>query len=129
MTILFHEQDNARPGSAACWWPIAPGIPAQFAELPRVRPELRDVVRKLAEDHQMIAVILSTVGDLAYEVAGARPERRELIRRELAGLAAIMESHFGYEERAISDAIDDQVQDSGRESGTAPWLYAPLRSR
>jgi len=77
----------------------------------------------------MIAVILSTVGDLAYEVAGARSERRELIRRELAGLAAIMESHFGYEERAISDAIDDQVQDSGRESGTAPWLYAPLRSR
>jgi hypothetical protein len=24
-----------------------------------------------------------------------------------------MESHFGYEERAISGALDDQVQDTG----------------
>jgi len=31
----------------------------------------------------------------------------------MGGLAAIMESHFGYEERAIGDAIDDQVQDTG----------------
>ena len=31
----------------------------------------------------------------------------------LSGLAAIMESHFGYEERAISDAIDEQLQDTG----------------
>jgi hypothetical protein len=84
-----------------------------FAELLRVRPDLRDVVRKLAEDHQMIAGILASVGDLAREAAGATPGRREVIGRELGGLAAIMESHFGYEERAISDAIDDGIQDTG----------------
>jgi hemerythrin HHE cation binding domain-containing protein len=84
-----------------------------FGELLRVRPDLRDVVRKLAEDHEMIARILGAVGDLAREAAGAAPERREGIRRELGGLAAIMESHFGYEERAIGDAIDNHVQDTG----------------
>ena len=84
-----------------------------FAELLRVRPDLRDVVRKLAEDHQMIAGILASVGDLAHEAASATPGRREVIGRELGGLAAIMESHFGYEERAIRGAIDDGVQDTG----------------
>lgn len=84
-----------------------------FAELLRVRPELGGVVRKLAEDHQMIAGILATAGDLARAAAGATPERREVLRQELGGLAAIMESHFGYEERAISDTIDGQVQDTG----------------
>ena len=84
-----------------------------FAELLRVRPDLRDVVRKLAEDHQMIAGILAAVRDRAGEAAHATPKRRQVIERELGGLAAIMESHFGYEERAISDALDDQVQDTG----------------
>lgn len=84
-----------------------------FAELLRVRPDLGDVVRKLIEDHQLIAGILAAVRDLVGEAAHATPERRPVIGRELGGLAAIMESHFGYEERAISDALDDQVQDTG----------------
>jgi len=84
-----------------------------FAELLRVRPDLRDTVRKLTEDHQMIAGLLTAVRELANEAAGSTPERRAAIRRELDGLAAIMESHFGYEERAVSDALDDGVQDTG----------------
>jgi hypothetical protein len=84
-----------------------------FAELLRVRPDLQDAVRKLTEDHQLIAGILATLRDLASEAAGAPPGRRQVIGRELAGLAAIMESHFGYEERVISDALDDEVQDTG----------------
>jgi hypothetical protein len=84
-----------------------------FAELLRVRPDLADVVRKLAEDHQLVAGILTTVRDLADEAEWATPERRLTIGQELGGLAAIMESHFRYEERSISEAIDDQVQDTG----------------
>ena len=84
-----------------------------FTELLRVRPDLAGVLRKLAEDHRMIAGILITVRELADEAARATPERRQVIQRELGGLAAIMESHFGYEERTISDAIDGQVQDTG----------------
>jgi len=94
-----------------------------FAELLRVRPGLRDVVRKLAEDHQMIAGLLVAAEDHAREAAGATPGRREAIRRELDGLAAIMESHFGYEERAIGGAIDDRVEDTGWTTavfGTGP---------
>lgn len=84
-----------------------------FTELLRVRPDLSDVVRKLADDHQLIAGILTTVRELASEAASATPERRQVIERELGGLAAITESHFGYEERTISDAIDGDVQDTG----------------
>ena len=35
------------------------------------------------------------------------------LRRELDGLAAIAVSHFGYEERAISAALDNDVPDTG----------------
>jgi hypothetical protein len=84
-----------------------------FAELLRVRPDLQRIVTNLAEDHQMIAGILNAVRDLASEAACATSERREAIRRELHGLAAIMESHFGYEERAISAALDGAVEDTG----------------
>jgi hypothetical protein len=84
-----------------------------FAELLRVRPDLADVVRKLAEDHQLVAGILTTVRALTDEAEWATPERRLLIGHELGGLAAIMESHFRYEERSISEAIDGEVQDTG----------------
>ena len=53
----------------------------------------------------MIAGILASVGDLAREAAaGAAPGRRDVIERELGSLAAITESHFGYEERATGSA-------------------------
>jgi hemerythrin-like domain-containing protein len=84
-----------------------------FAELLRVRPDTSEVVRKLTEDHQMIAGILTSVRELADEAARATPERQQAIGRELSGLAAIMESHFRYEERSIGDTIDDRVQDTG----------------
>ncbi len=61
----------------------------------------------------MIAAILASVRDLATEVGGATTERRKAIGREFDGLAAIVESHFGYEERAISDALDGGVPDTG----------------
>ncbi|HZC40163.1 MAG TPA: hemerythrin domain-containing protein [Streptosporangiaceae bacterium] len=84
-----------------------------FAELLRARPGLHPVVTKLAEDHRLIAGILASVRDRAREAAQAGPGRREAIRRELDGLAAIMESHFGYEERALGQALDQGVRDTG----------------
>jgi hemerythrin-like domain-containing protein len=83
-----------------------------FAELLRVRPDIAEVVRKLTEDHQMIAGILTSVRELADEAARTTTERKQAIGRELGGLAAIMESHFSYEERSIGDAIN-RVQDTG----------------
>lgn len=85
-----------------------------FAELVRVRPDLAATVAALEEDHWLIGGILATVRDLAGESrAGVTADRRDAIRRELEGLAAIMESHFRYEERAIGAALDQGVTDTG----------------
>lgn len=82
-----------------------------FAQLLRERPDLAATVAKLVEDHQAIASILTRVRELADRARGARGVALEAIGRELDGLAAIMESHFGYEERAISRALDEVAPD------------------
>ena len=82
-----------------------------FAQLLRERPDLAATVAKLVEDHQAIASILTRVRELADRARGARGAALEEIGRELDGLAAIMESHFGYEERAISRALDEVAPD------------------
>ncbi len=43
----------------------------------------------------------------------ATGDRVETIGRDLDGLAAVVESHFGYEERAISAALDSGARDNG----------------
>ena len=73
-----------------------------FAELVTQRPDLAGAVAKLVEDHQMIAAILSRMVDLAAQANGSRGSALAAIARELDGLAAIMESHFNYEERVIT---------------------------
>ncbi|MFE1752570.1 hemerythrin domain-containing protein [Streptomyces anandii] len=80
-----------------------------FSQLLRERPDLAATVANLVEDHGMIASILSRVRELADGAAESRGPALEAVRRELDGLAAIMESHFGYEERTISQALDDGV--------------------
>ncbi|MDH6705893.1 hypothetical protein P3T27_002615 [Kitasatospora sp. MAA19] len=84
-----------------------------FAHLVRERPELAGTVAKLVEDHEMIAAILARVRELADHAAESPGEGLEAIGRELDGLTAIMESHFAYEERTISKALDSAVPDSG----------------
>jgi hypothetical protein len=77
-----------------------------FTDLLRRHPDLEDTIRKLVQDHDMIAAILTRVAELAATATGSVPA-------ELDGLAAIMESHFRYEERAISNALDEGTPDSG----------------
>jgi hypothetical protein len=57
----------------------------------------------------MIASILTRVTSLTARAAAAAPPERDSIGLELDGLAAVMESHFRYEERAISDALDRET--------------------
>lgn len=61
----------------------------------------------------MIASILSRVTELADRAARSHGAALEAIGRELDGLAAIMESHFHYEERTISEALDGGIADTG----------------
>lgn len=83
-----------------------------FAQLLRERPELAATIANLVEDHGLIASILSRVGELADRAVEPRGSALEAIGRELDGLAAIMESHFSYEERTISEALDDGKPDA-----------------
>ena len=83
-----------------------------FSALLRERPDLAATIAKLVEDHGMIASILAQLRELADKAADSRDLAAESIGRELDGLAAIMESHFRYEERTISDALDDGVSDT-----------------
>ncbi|MFJ9444449.1 hemerythrin domain-containing protein [Kitasatospora sp. NPDC101235] len=85
-----------------------------FAQLLRERPDLAPTIGKLVEDHGFIAHILTRVRHLADQAANAAPGADpEAIGRELDGLAAIMDSHFAYEERAIGAALDAGVADDG----------------
>ena len=64
-----------------------------FPYLLRRRPDLADTIAKLQEDHVMIASIVSRIAELAGRPAA---------EAEMAGLMAIMESHFAFEERTVA---------------------------
>lgn len=87
-----------------------------FPALRREFPQLAPTVDKLAEDHWLIAGILRRVGELT--AADADPAA---VVGELDGLAVIMDSHFAFEERRISTAID-ALKASWGEIGAADWL-------
>lgn len=75
-----------------------------FPELERRRPDLAEVLRRLRQDHGMIAYL---VADLEHALDRATdPETsRVAVVRHLDGVGAIMESHFRYEERVLGDVL------------------------
>jgi len=91
-----------------------------FTELLDARPDLGPTIQNLIDDHAAIAAILLQVRALATQAKTTPAESLPGLRRELDGLAAIAESHFGYEERAISAALDNDVPDTG-------WSRSVLR--
>ncbi len=60
-----------------------------FVQLRAQFPELAPVIDKLIEDHELIAGLLR---DLATS-------------RDFDGIGAILESHFGFEERRLGEAL------------------------
>lgn len=77
---------------------------ALFPAVRREFPQLAPTIGELAEDHWLIAGILRWVAELAG--AGATSADNGRIAGELDGLAAIVESHFTFEERRGGAAID-----------------------
>lgn len=71
-----------------------------FPELARRFPELRDVLGGLERDHQMMAGMLRRVAELAgaLDTDGARAE--------LDGLAALLRSHFSWEEKRLAAVLN-----------------------
>jgi Hemerythrin HHE cation binding domain len=84
-----------------------------FTQLLDARPDLAPAIRNLTSDHAAIAAILHQIRALALAGKTAPAQSLPRLRRELDGLAAIAESHFRYEERAISAALDHGVPDTG----------------
>ena len=77
----------------------AAAFPALAAEV----PELAGVIAKLRQDHEVVTTLLT-----GFEAALADPEvSPQALRSHLDGLAAILESHFAYEERTIVAALDE----------------------
>lgn len=95
-----------------------------FAQLLRERPDLAPTIAKLVDDHEQIGAILTRVRELAARATEARGAALDAISGELDGLMAIMESHFGFEERAISKALDDSALGSALD---ADWPAAVFR--
>jgi Hemerythrin HHE cation binding domain len=84
-----------------------------FGALLAARPDLAPAIGQLTDDHAAITAILRRVRLLAAQARTARAEELAVLRRELDGLAAIAESHFRYEERALSAALDQAAPAAG----------------
>lgn len=74
-----------------------------FAVLRADRPDLAGRVDRLVEDHGLVADLLARVEGLVARATSAAsgPDRDRLVR-ELDGLAAILASHFAFEERVVA---------------------------
>ena len=78
-----------------------------FPAIAEQYPQLRDTLHHLRQDHSMIAHLLA---GLQAAVARAAPPAE--LHRHLEGVAAIMESHFRYEERQLLSVLETLALDT-----------------
>jgi len=75
-----------------------------FLKVAEQFPELRPVLEELRRDHQLVDDSLQRLGTLVGELD--RESDPTEFRRELDGLAALVETHFTYEEKRIVAALN-----------------------
>ncbi len=66
-------------------------------------PQLRPALDELSRDHVIVADVLRKLESLTVDPDPADPVR---VRAELDGLAALLESHFAYEEKKLVAALN-----------------------
>ena len=71
-----------------------------FPEIRARHPQLQSVIEKLEQDHEMIGSLLRDLDRALTQTSGA-----EQVACQLDGIAAIMESHFRYEQRQLLDPL------------------------
>jgi hemerythrin-like domain-containing protein len=86
-----------------------------FPAIAEAHPGLRDTLCQLEQDHSMIAHLVTGM-QAAVERGGAPSE----IDRHLEGIAAIMESHFRYEERQLLTVLDTLALDADPQEVLGP---------
>jgi hemerythrin-like domain-containing protein len=77
---------------------------ALFPAIEAAHPHLAPVLRALQQDHSMISHLLQGLRDAIDR--SAPPDELD---RHLEGVAAIMENHFGYEERQLITVLENLV--------------------
>lgn len=71
-----------------------------FPAITAAHPDLRDTLRKLEQDHSMIGHLLGGLQQAVDRVASP-----DVLADHLEGIAAIMENHFRFEERALISVL------------------------
>ena len=86
-----------------------------FPAIEAAHPDLAPVLRTLQQDHSMIGHLLG-----GLEAAVRSRSSPEVLARHLEGIAAIMESHFRYEERQLLTVLEGLALDAdpGEALGT-----------
>ena len=87
-----------------------------FPAIARAHPDLAETIRKLEQDHSIIGYLLGGL-QAAVETAPTPDE----LSRHLEGIAAIMESHFRFEERELLGVLESLDLDA--DVGT---VFGPL---
>lgn len=87
-----------------------------FPAIASAHPELRDTIRKLEQDHSMIAHLLA-----GLQSAVDSADSPEELLRHLEGVSAIMESHFRFEERQLLVVLDALALDASVEDALGPF--------
>jgi hypothetical protein len=83
-------------------------FPALGAQL----PELAPLLEQLSQDHRLVEDIVLRLRELLGAVT---PENLDAVRREIDGLSAILESHFRWEEKSLTDALNTLVTEASAE--------------
>jgi hypothetical protein len=87
-----------------------------FGALEAERPQFSAVLRALRQDHSMIEYLLQ-----ALTSAVERRDGPAELLRHLDGIEAVMDSHFGYEERQLLPALENLRLEADVRS-----VYGPL---
>lgn len=86
-----------------------------FPAIAAAHPELRETLRKLEQDHSMIAYLVT-----GLQSAVDRAASPAKLDQHLEGIAAIMESHFRYEERQLLRVLDTLALDADNRDVLGP---------
>jgi hemerythrin-like domain-containing protein len=89
-----------------------------FPALGALHPELRPMLEELGRDHHVLAGILRGLEELLGRPGpDTEPVDPQRVRTELDSLAALLESHFVYEEKRLVAALD-ALPDRAGTAGT-----------
>ncbi|MGW3625552.1 hemerythrin domain-containing protein [Streptomyces sp. NPDC000880] len=85
-----------------------------FPALGELHPELRPVLDELGRDHHAVAGILRGLEELLGRPGlDTQPVDAQRLRTELDSLAALLESHFVYEEKRLVAALNAMPDRAG----------------